>query len=204
MARSNNINLGISSTPEISDPILFREFLRVYNALNILAQSIGGGSAGTFTTLNLTGGQIAFPATQNPSANVNTLDDYEEGTFIPTISFGGASVGIVYTNNTGVYTKIGNTVFYSLNIVISSKGTSVGAMLINGLPFTVHTNPASGAPGSMIYVGITTTGTIGIYAIETTASLSLVQTDPTGVSTVIANTVVANATTIRVSGHYIV
>src|SRR4030066_820181 len=36
-------------------------------------------------SINLTGGQIKFPATQNASADANTLDDYEEGTFTPTL-----------------------------------------------------------------------------------------------------------------------
>lgn len=30
-------------------------------------------------------GQIVFPATQNASSNANTLDDYEEGTWTPTV-----------------------------------------------------------------------------------------------------------------------
>ena len=32
-------------------------------------------------------GQLAFPATQNPRPNANTLDDYEEGTWTPALSF---------------------------------------------------------------------------------------------------------------------
>ena len=39
---------------------------------------------------------ITFPATQSASSNANTLDDYEEGTWTPTVTFGGASVGITY------------------------------------------------------------------------------------------------------------
>jgi hypothetical protein len=36
--------------------------------------------------ITTTNGQIAFRATQNPSSNANTLDDYEEGTFTPGIA----------------------------------------------------------------------------------------------------------------------
>src|SRR5665647_161935 len=53
-----------------------------------------------------TGGQIPFPATQNPSSDPNTLDDYEEGSWTPALKFGGNSVGITYSagNQTGQYT----------------------------------------------------------------------------------------------------
>jgi hypothetical protein len=40
-----------------------------------------------------TSGQIPFPATQIPSSNPNTLDDYEEGTFLPIITCNGGSSG---------------------------------------------------------------------------------------------------------------
>ncbi len=88
------------------------------------------------TPLPLTGGQIAFPATQNPSANVNTLDDYEEGTFTPVISFGGASVGITYSTQSGVYTKIGNLVVLNVFMVMTSKGSSTGNAVFSGMPFS--------------------------------------------------------------------
>jgi hypothetical protein len=103
------------------------------------------GSALTFTgqqtipTINLTGGQITFSATQVPSANANTLDDYEEGTWTPAIA-GGTTAG-TYTYEAartgGKYTKVGNlvTVWGVVRIVaITSAGT--GTLKITGLPFT--------------------------------------------------------------------
>jgi hypothetical protein len=81
---------------------------------------------------------IAFPATQNPSADVNTLDDYEEGVWVPTISFGGASVGVTYGVATGgTYVKIGRRVTYTGRIFLTSKGSSVGGVAIGGMPFAV-------------------------------------------------------------------
>jgi len=78
---------------------------------------------------------VVFPASQNAVANANTLDDYEEGTFTPTLT---ASV----TNPTnygqnGRYTKIGNLVH--VEIYITFDGTSTfgsGIYAIGGLPFT--------------------------------------------------------------------
>jgi hypothetical protein len=87
--------------------------------------------------VNLVSGQLGFPATAIPSADPNTLDDYEEGVWTPTISFGGASVGVTYGSPTnGRYTKIGRTVIASGTVTLTSKGSSVGAAGIGGLPFT--------------------------------------------------------------------
>ena len=86
--------------------------------------------------LSVEGGQIAFPASQNPSADVNTLDDYEEGTFTPIIKFGGASVGITYGDTSGFYTKIGDMVHVQGIVTLTSKGSSNGVAALGGLPFT--------------------------------------------------------------------
>ncbi len=70
-------------------------------------------------------GQLAFPATQNPSANANTLDDYEEGIWTPALNFGGAATGITYAASTlGRYTKIGRLVTATANLILTSKGTA--------------------------------------------------------------------------------
>jgi hypothetical protein len=74
------------------------------------------------------------------TAAANALDDYEEGTFTPGISFSGASVGVVYANYCqGAYTKIGRKVTANMLINISSRGSSTGYFQITGLPFTVGT-----------------------------------------------------------------
>jgi hypothetical protein len=78
---------------------------------------------------------IKFPATQVPSADANTLDDYEEGTFTPVLNFGGATTGITYTTQSGTYTVIGNLVHVEIRLDLSSKGSASGAATITGLPF---------------------------------------------------------------------
>ena len=71
------------------------------------------------------------------TAAANALDDYEEGTFTPTIDFGGASTGITYQAATGAtYTKIGRAVNFRLYIALSSQGSASGNAKIFGLPFT--------------------------------------------------------------------
>ncbi len=82
------------------------------------------------------GGNLKFPATQASSADVNTLDDYEEGTWTPGVSFGAGTTGITYSSQPGRYTKIGNLVYVNAVISLSSKGSSTGQPKITGLPFT--------------------------------------------------------------------
>lgn len=78
---------------------------------------------------------ISFPATQVALADANTLDDYEEGTFTPALKFGGNSTGMTGTFN-GYYTKIGNRVFFNVEMALSAKGSSTGLATVVGLPFT--------------------------------------------------------------------
>jgi hypothetical protein len=98
------------------------------------AQNATFASQATIPTINLTGGQIAFPATQSASANANTLDDYEEGTWTPT-----ATDFSINTGWTGTYTKIGRLVYLTVRnttAITSTKLTSI----ITGLPFLPATN----------------------------------------------------------------
>jgi hypothetical protein len=97
------------------------------NAINL------GYSAGRWKDLYLSGGVYL-----GGTAAANQLDDYEEGTFTPTILFGGASAGVTYNTsfNGGHYTKIGNRVYVNGYLILSNKGSSTGAAAIGGLPFT--------------------------------------------------------------------
>jgi len=101
----------------------------------------------TTPTIDLTGGQIAFPATAVPSANVNTLDDYEEGTWTPVYTpETGSFTSLTMNCSSPKYTRIGNlvtlTAFISTSVV-DPTGAS-GYVSITGLPFSVS-GYASGA-----------------------------------------------------------
>jgi hypothetical protein len=82
-----------------------------------------------------TGTGIAFPATQSASSDANTLDDYEEGTFTPTL-VGSTSGSTVNGNNFGKYVKIGKYVWIDLNVDCANSFQPVGNLTITGLPFT--------------------------------------------------------------------
>jgi hypothetical protein len=113
---------------------------RVVTATGADPASLNGEANLTFDGTTLTiAGQIAFPASQSASAGANTLDDYEEGTFTPTLLDGdlNASESQAYGTQLGFYTKIGNRVLFSLTLVTSSIGSLTGSHKANigGLPF---------------------------------------------------------------------
>jgi hypothetical protein len=111
---------------------------------------------------------IAFPATQSASSDANTLDDYEEGTWTPSI--GGTAT---YTDRSGYYTKVGNLVTVALKIQINTIGTG-GLYTITSLPFTSRSTAVP--VGSVGYfTGITTNVySLNCYIDPNTTNLSFV------------------------------
>ncbi|HEV7277635.1 MAG TPA: DUF2793 domain-containing protein [Devosiaceae bacterium] len=92
---------------------------------------IGGGGG----LVHLPQGQLAFPATAHPAADPHILDDYEEGSWTPGIAFGGGAVGVTYgVGTSGRFTKVGRLCVVSGTLVLTSKGSSSGAVAITGLP----------------------------------------------------------------------
>ena len=84
-----------------------------------------------------TGGQIAFPATAVPSADANTLDDYEEGTWTPVVQDSTLNNMTMHGSfDEGRYTKIGQLVTVSGYIGTTSVGSASGNIQIAGLPFS--------------------------------------------------------------------
>jgi hypothetical protein len=78
---------------------------------------------------------IKFPATQVASADANTLDDYEEGTFTATLK-GSVSDPTTAVTTTGNYTKIGRQVTVNINFSSVNTTGANGNVSITGIPFT--------------------------------------------------------------------
>ena len=81
----------------------------------------------------------AAGSTGSAITSVTQLDDYEEGTWTPTIAFSASNgdLNIVYDRQTGYYTKVGRLV--SLNMYLRTTtfthSTGTGAVVIEGIPF---------------------------------------------------------------------
>jgi hypothetical protein len=85
------------------------------------------------------------------ATGANLLDDYEEGSWTPVITFGDGATGVGYSTGWqgGRYTKVGNIVHVTTYIILSSKGSSTGNIKITGLPFTNRNAVANTACGAL-------------------------------------------------------
>jgi hypothetical protein len=164
--------------------------LRTYSTISV-------GDANPSTS----GAGITFPATQSASSNANTLDDYEEGTWPISITFGGGSTGQTYDYNTGSYTKVGRLVTLNGLCSISNKGSSTGTAQLQTLPFPLLSGTSGYSAGILVSSGISSTGTIGTYSIAS-GGMYLVSTSAVGVQTDLTNTSFATAFSFAFSVQY--
>jgi hypothetical protein len=127
VARFGNI-VGLNNGPIISVDASNNWLINQASGSIRVGSSIAVGGA---TALYGVGG-ITFPATQSASADANTLDDYEEGTWTPTQ----ANFTVSGTSTlTGTYTKIGRVVYFNLSF--ANTGTiAFGVSCLITLPFT--------------------------------------------------------------------
>jgi hypothetical protein len=126
----------------------------LYNQIDAMfSGALTLGSTLTVTgALTLTNGQLVFPAVQNASTNVNTLDDYEEGTWTPTFVSSGGGVPTYSTPTNGYYLKVGKHIEAQGVITLSALGTlAAGQMSIGGLPFAAGSGTGEGVSAAVSY-----------------------------------------------------
>jgi parallel beta-helix repeat protein len=105
--------------------------------------------------------QVQFPSTSVPSADANTLDDYEEGTFDAAFSSTGGTITVDPSFQKMMFTKIGRLVTITGQIRISAIGSPTGEVAITGLPFTNAASPQT-APSSSCFVRTQNIGAIDV------------------------------------------
>jgi hypothetical protein len=145
--KSGNLKQTIGILSAASFPALTGDVTTVAGAL---ATTVVGAS-GLFNISGASAGQIKFPATQNPSSDVNTLDDYEEGTWTPVIGGSTSESGQAYTYQLGRYQKVGRMVTAFCIVQLLTKGTITGFVQIKGLPFACETLTNFQLPVTMSY-----------------------------------------------------
>ena len=152
---------------------------------------VGVGTVGPTEKLDVVGGNIRidngnlvigtdgkgidFSITSSGSGTMTSelLNDYEEGTFTPTVRGTSTAGTASYTSPTGRYTKVGRQVFFELYLSWSS-GTGTGNLEIAGLPFT------SGSTGTYPGVTIGVFNNIGLTALN--IAIAFLLTSSTAVS----------------------
>lgn len=143
------------------DGTLIFEVVKAGSVVNHL--TLGSNAAGTATpnAIGLTLGQLSFPAAQNPSTDANTLDDYEEVSWTPVLTFATAGdLSVSYSVQAGRAIKVGKQVSLMGSITTSAftHTTASGALTITGQPFTADTIAGMEWIAAFSFQGITKAG----------------------------------------------
>lgn len=103
-----------------------------------------------------------FAKTDLPVSAVGALPFYEEGTFTPVLSFvTPGDLSVAYSTQRGRYTRMGNLVHVTVEIVTSTftHTTAASGLVITGLPFAIDNSNTSdrwvGAAGYQGYTSAT-------------------------------------------------
>jgi len=122
----------------------------VFATQPVFTNTIGVGGTGASTS----GSGITFPAEQSASTNANTLDDYEKGTWTPTIVYNTSSTP-TYSNQIGRFTKIGSIVQITFQLSFNENGSTGSYIVVGNLPFTVKDTPGAKAVVTIQSFGFT-------------------------------------------------
>jgi hypothetical protein len=145
-SRRDHVHAGTTATGTVVDQAITRfdgtggASLQGYSSLSPTITDAG--------VINLTSGQLVFPATQAASSGANTLDDYEIGTFNPTVMDNDLDPDMnqTYSSRSGRYIKIGDLVTFQLVVILSAFGdlTTSQQCRVGGLPIPSNSsNPIS-------------------------------------------------------------
>ena len=144
----------------------------------ILPQDLLKTSGPTFDHIHLTSGQVGFPAVQVPSADPNTLDDYDEYTAASTACSGAITTAVAWK-----LVKIGRVVTLTMPEVYGA-GTAVSSITYGltipakyrpihniAVPCLIYDNAATQNQNG--YIFIRTTGVINIYKTPLAANFTV-------------------------------
>jgi hypothetical protein len=154
----------------------------------------------------LPAGQLKFPGTPNPSTDVNTLDDYEEGAFTPVLAGSTAAGSHTYSHQTGFYTKVGRLVTFTAYLTLSAKDVAMaGSVSINGLPFTMANDANAFYPCAAYWSNVnlgTTAPTLMSYVAFNHAQVTLVAGGNNVAAASVTASMITATSQVLVSGSY--
>jgi hypothetical protein len=140
------------------------------------------------------------------TGGVATTIPYSTNTWTPTISIGGSSVGITYSNQLGGYTQIGNVVCIWFNIVLSSTGGLTGVVRLSNLPISTGTLGTSQTIPLGEYINIIKANGTGIglrLPSSSTIGNFIVSSIIDGTRSALDDTMISNTTGFQTVGLYI-
>jgi hypothetical protein len=155
-----------------------------------------------YARLSSSSGGIQF---NGDTAAANALDDYEEGTFTPGLTFGGGSTGMTFFDRAGVYTKIGRQVTCTIYLALTAKGSSTGQALLTNLPFVNgNYNRGSSSVANIRFDNISYSGSVQIFVSASSSSISFEQVSDAGTDSQITNTNFNDSTEMSITVTYFV
>ena len=107
-----------------------------------------GVSGSTVSGTNLYGENVYI----NGTAESNNLDNYVEGSWTPSFTFGGGST--TYTTQDGYYTRIGNLIYCTFKLEINTLSTPTGTLTLAGLPVAASNNTGGAGVGGVVSTSI--------------------------------------------------
>ena len=156
--------------------------------------------------MRLAGAGITF---NGDTATTNELDDYEEGTWTPTIRENGSGTAwdTINTNN-GYYTKIGDCVTFSATFNYSDVATNVNAGFygwLAGFPFAPNSSKMAGQFFiSFLYAGVRTNLYSGVFIGGNAYAGIYKNQDSITPGTMMTMEYPTGAHTVQFQGHYYV
>ncbi|MDB4351937.1 hypothetical protein OAA60_00725 [Porticoccaceae bacterium] len=187
-----------------SDQLVF-EVLSQANALVI--ETDGDVTLSDNLIIGTSGKGIDFSATSDASGMTSELlDDYEEGTWVPTAVFSAGSGTITYnaSETTGQYTKVGNVVTFNYRLITTSIASRTGTMQIGGFPFTGGSIASSCNVNFAGGLAITAGHVVSAIMTVSAATADLYLWDATTGTTTLAHTEWTDDGDIIGGGHYYV
>ena len=143
-----------------------------YGARTYIAFSTRGNSTGQAATdterFRITAqGGVTF---NGDTSYDNALNDYEEGTFTPSVSSGLSGGSIAYNSRSGRYTVIGNVCYFTFHMNISSCSLDSGQLKFGGLPKTAVNNDSNKSGSAWMLISNGNIGSTNTFRVETNST----------------------------------
>jgi len=172
--------------------------------------SVYNNTTGTFTLSVMTAGGTAYTIPQGKRVTVYSDGvgffgpDDQDSTFTAGIAFGGGTTGVTYAANgqVGRYTKRGKRVEFSMNIILTAKGSSTGVVTLTGLPVASDASTNNKIPVVVNVATVTYTGRVVGNIAPNTSVVALFVEATTAALVALTDTGVANASEFNVWGSY--
>ena len=133
----------------------------------------------------------------------NLLNDFQQGTFTPTLTFGGGNTGQSIAYQYGNYQKIGFNCYIQIGMSISNIGTDTGSAKV-ALPFPVYNNTGSTQWEGVLNLWFLANGgtmPTGSQAVASDTNGGIVFADWNS-ATLLTHTEFGTNPNFRISGHY--